>query len=272
MSMANPPGKCIFCGGGGLSEHVWSKWMHPYIDADNLDHFRARLTRRRGRTSGVQAHKGYQGGALNVRLYVVCKRRCNNGWMSRLDTAAKPLIKPFLSGSQVALSKEAQKTVATWLAMKAMVTEFSDRNSVVSTQAERTFLMEHKAPPDNWKVWIGRHSSPYWTNQFCRGTLKAVFFSKDGTPLPPADSGFANNTQTITLGFGRMLAVLFSSTLVGITFDPPREAEAHLVRIWPYERGLLWPPLVTLNDLQCNVIATAMDRAWEGRPWAASLK
>jgi len=191
--------------------------------------------------------------------------------MGKLDAAAKPLLKPLVTGHPVALGRDNQRIIATWIALKTMVSEFSDRENVVSTQAERTYLMQHHAPPDNWKIWIGRHASPYWTDQFCRGSLRCAFFSKDGTPFSPDDSGLPNNTQAVTLGFGRMLAVIYSSTIVGINFNIPNEAKPYLVRIWPYERGLFWPPLVTLSDNQCNWIATAMDRTWNQMPWAASV-
>src|SRR5262249_12745786 len=62
LSMANPPGKCIFCGGGGLSkEHVWSEWTHTYIGPDKRDHFRASLeTSRRGpKKRNYKSNKNY---------------------------------------------------------------------------------------------------------------------------------------------------------------------------------------------------------------------
>jgi hypothetical protein len=75
--------------------------------------------------------------------------------------------------------------------------------------------------------------------------MKAVFFSEDGVPFPPDDSGLSQNTQQVTFGFGRMTAVIFSSTLVGIGLNIPTEAKPYLVRIWPYERGMFWPRLST---------------------------
>jgi hypothetical protein len=101
--------------------------------------------------------------------------------------------------------------------------------------------------------------------------MKAVFFSEDGVPFPPDDSGLSQNTQQVTFGFGRMTAVIFSSTLVGIGLNIPTEAKPYLVRIWPYERGMFWPRLLYLNETQCNHLATAMDRAWRQMPWAASV-
>jgi hypothetical protein len=91
--------------------------------------------------------------------------------------------------------------------------------------------------------------------------MKAVFFSEDGVPFPPDDSGLSQNTQQVTFGFGRMTAVIFLSTLVGIGLNIPTEAKPYLVRIWPYERGMFWPRLLYLNDTQCNHLATAMERA-----------
>src|SRR5262249_48620073 len=68
--------------------------------------------------------------------------------------------------------------------------------------------------------------------------MKAVFFSEDGVPFPPDDSGLSQNTQQVTCGFGRMTAVIFFSTLVGIGLNISTAAKPYLVRIWPYERGM----------------------------------
>src|SRR5947208_778698 len=34
-----PPGKCIFCGGRGLTkEHMWADWLRPYIPREMQEH------------------------------------------------------------------------------------------------------------------------------------------------------------------------------------------------------------------------------------------
>src|SRR6476620_8475983 len=118
--MAKTQGKCIFCGGTGLSkEHVWSKWTHPYIGGlPKRDHYRAVIRSSRGtpKTRRTQSTKDYTDSVSKIRLRVVCERRCNNGWMGKLDAAAQPLLKPLVTGHPVALGRDNQRIIATWIA------------------------------------------------------------------------------------------------------------------------------------------------------------
>jgi hypothetical protein len=42
---------------------------------------------------------------------------CNNGWMSDLETAVRPLM-PMIKGYNASLTTDQQITVATWASMK----------------------------------------------------------------------------------------------------------------------------------------------------------
>ena len=48
-----------------------------------------------------------------------------------------------------------------------------------------------------------------------------------------------------------------------------------LRRIWPVSNGILWPPGQILNDLNCDFVASALDRfsatlRWQAAPDSAS--
>lgn len=60
------------------------------------------------------------------RLRVVCAS-CNNGWMSDLQQEAKPHLLPLIKGETYLLHRNAQKTLAAWIAMFAMVAEHVDK-------------------------------------------------------------------------------------------------------------------------------------------------
>jgi hypothetical protein len=136
------PGKCIFCGSGGMSkEHVWSEWTYELVPKlKDAGHQRVvmKSSKHNPHITGVASDRTYQGATNTIKIKCVCERDCNNGWMSRMETAAKPILTPLILGQPAIVSKDEARTVAAWAAMKMMVTEFSIPEDVVSTQQERT--------------------------------------------------------------------------------------------------------------------------------------
>ena len=57
---------------------------------------------------------------------------CNNGWMSRLESAAKPILTPMILGEPVTLSTADQQVVAAWATKTALVLEYSHRDRHVA--------------------------------------------------------------------------------------------------------------------------------------------
>ena len=90
-------------------------------------------------------------------LKVVCQS-CNNGWMSRLQSAAKPYLEPLLVADFVALHRNAQMALAAWAAMFTMVWEFADPPTACITPAERMLFKEAQLTPPNWFIWIAPFS------------------------------------------------------------------------------------------------------------------
>lgn len=97
--MSNNRKGCIFCSGFGLSkEHIFSRWTYALVPAaPNSTHSRGHAV-----SSRTNRHlfdkvdvEDYQGNLNTIRFRVVCKT-CNNGWMSRLDNAVKPILTPLI--------------------------------------------------------------------------------------------------------------------------------------------------------------------------------
>ena len=111
------------------------------------------------------SRKSYQGSVNTIKIKAVCTSKprstnslgetgCNNGWMSELDTAVKPILTPLVLDQQTILGKDRQRVLATWIAMKVMVAEHSDPQRVVSTSEDRTFLMKNLSPPTSGKFGL----------------------------------------------------------------------------------------------------------------------
>ena len=268
--MSNNRKRCIFCGGFGLSkEHVWSKWTYALVPNKPTD------THRRGHYVSSRANpriierreiKAYQGNVNTIRLRVVCKG-CNNGWMSRLDSAVKPILSPLILGVSTMLNERSQLILSTWIAMKAMVSEHSRTEDVASDQGERTYLMSDLRPPANYRIWIAAHSATSWRVAYQRHAATLGYLDGEGMAQSP-DRSLLKNSQSLTLGIGKLLINVVSSRVPDLKFaflDTAIGRAMH--RIQPYARNATWPPPQILTQAQADHVAFAFDRYTDTLKW-----
>jgi hypothetical protein len=85
------PGRCIFCGSFGLTkEHIWPQWSFNYVPkGENTKHTRGLVQSSNAspRIKGIRKIKRHNGAVNTTQIRVVCKIRCNSGWMSVLETS-----------------------------------------------------------------------------------------------------------------------------------------------------------------------------------------
>lgn len=150
------PGRCIFCQGFGLSkEHIFADWLRDYIPRQMLEHKtrKAHVHPLKGTQASVERRTG---DPHSRRIRCVCQT-CNNEWMSRLQEQARPFLVPMLIGETTSLHRRSQTTLAAWITVMVMVSEFVDRDMVAVSQAERAFVHERQKAPNHWRIWIGAH-------------------------------------------------------------------------------------------------------------------
>jgi hypothetical protein len=63
--------------------------------------------------------KKWTGHTINTTVRAFCKS-CNNGWMSDLESKAKPILEPMLTGTPKALGTSDQTLLATWVIKTGM--------------------------------------------------------------------------------------------------------------------------------------------------------
>jgi hypothetical protein len=151
---------CIFCGGKPLTkEHIWSEWTYRYVPRDPSAHHRRSVFRGVAGIRGLDNSKRHQGLTNALKVKAVC-RSCNSGWMSGLDNRVQPVLAPFMLDNPSVLTVEKQHILSAWLTMKCMVYEMSigNQDDVVASPSERQFMMDRLAPPDTWRVWVGRQT------------------------------------------------------------------------------------------------------------------
>jgi len=160
--MNKPAGKCIFCRNGNLSkEHIFADWLHEYLPRTRsfTDHrVNHGLDDPYGRKDVAAGKLANNGDPLSRKLRVVCAS-CNNGWMSRLQILAKPILLPFVLGKWRALDANETRIIANWITMFTMVIEFADPATAVVPVAQRELFAarddDARRPPMGWRMWIG---------------------------------------------------------------------------------------------------------------------
>ena len=113
-------GQCIFCSGPKMSkEHFWSSWMGDLIQGDKDGYHTHKIITSDAKlgTNESIVDNERQGDVTTKKIRVVCCK-CNNGWMSQLESQAKPILEKLISGSEIKICPEKRLILSSWIAMK----------------------------------------------------------------------------------------------------------------------------------------------------------
>lgn len=256
----NPPRRCIFCGGRPISkEHIFAEWLHPYLPKMNVvhHHSRAQMILKSVTREKVRRHSGepYAG-----RLKVVC-RTCNNEWMGTLQDDTKPFLLPLVQGKNSVLWLRQQKLIAAWATMFTMVTEFYEDEMiyVAVSQHERTWFMEHKLPPRNWRIWIGHYNRGDWAGLWVHASAPVI--GHEHVPERTDADIELPNSQSTSFVVGKLYVHVFSSQLSRLV-RKQELPDTLMPRLWPTAKTpIIWPPREPLGDAEADGIAIAFAKS-----------
>ena len=268
------PGKCIFCGNGGLThEHIWADWLREFIPRD-MEYHRVRSADVYLDKPDVATIQKRTGDPHARRVYCVCKS-CNSGWMSQLQEHARPFLVPILTDKKINLHRRAQKTLASWAAMMTMTAEFVDRKKVAISQEDRTYLKCEGQPPSDFRIWIALHrreNYPFLVNHHV-----VEFSPEEEIKKAPGALSHQPNAQTSTISVGEYLLIHVLSSHVHRRLVPrwrlPDSIAPAVFQIWPVRAPIIsWPPEARLNDAGIKALADQffeISSAW-ARHWYRS--
>src|SRR5260221_3187531 len=225
---------CIFCGKNRKRnrEHIFPVWLQTDlgISGEELRIFtgsQPELKRKLNFGSHLAGH--------------VCEE-CNSGWMSTLETSARPIIETLLEdNNRRALSHTETSTLAMWI-WKTVLTLHSasvDEKIIPSYHYELAFnqkipgcFMIHIAHLEN------RLDTPSWIQN--RNWLEAERHLS-GDALINA----LRLTYRITIGFGHLAARVIYFPLKLPLFP----LEEGVISIYPPAKDIIWPPEISIEDL-----------------------
>lgn len=150
---------CVYCGKpGGSKEHIWGKWSreHALFRTERSAHALVRFLdgTRTGPTVELKGALERPGSTRSQSLRIVCES-CNNGWMSMIVEAARPVLTRMNYGYWGRVTTGEAAALSRWIAMFTMSFEFADRETVCVPQHVREeFARGDDLGPD-WLIAIG---------------------------------------------------------------------------------------------------------------------
>ncbi|MGH7023503.1 MAG: hypothetical protein ACREEB_07925 [Caulobacteraceae bacterium] len=196
------------------------------------------------------------GHTVNLTIKGVCKR-CNNGWMSGMESAAKPHLEPLLLGRRTTLGATAIEALAHWVVLKIMVHESIEPRECVFTREDTLRFAQDRYVPEGVYVWL--------------------FKTKELEPRAYCSRAFMNvsnvigmlrekaNVQTTVFVVGRLVIFFYCDrSKAQIAITEPSQFRAK--RLWP-PRGphVLWPPIKPVDESYVAEIALGMRRFVQSR-------
>lgn len=230
---------CLFCPNRADSaEHVYPQWMsRRYLNGAGQ---RASFTMRFGGLFPERVTR-----TLNQTVKV-CSQ-CNNGWMSRLEEDAKPLLEKLATGQPLALLEADQAAVSKWLCKNAVLHDHLQPSHQRLVAPEQRAEVASGHLPDGWQVHLGMIDDGDSTWSHTMGA-QIVWQWDDGS--------HRGKCQLHTTAWERMVAQVLVHTLdVTPTFDALLGGSAFSVQIAPWHGVTAWPPPTAFTSDWLEVVS-----------------
>jgi hypothetical protein len=227
--VSKPRGSCAFCGGQtGLTKgHIWPDCFGKILPSDAKYHEQkiGLFNTFDSTIPGPDKWERVGTGPLQKRRPRNTCKTCNSGWMSRMETAAIPIVSPLILAEPFVLNTSAMKLLAAVLALVSVRVELTAKFMRAVPQSEIQHLMHNAQPSENWRIWIARHVGADLKDYLYRYSAMQIVSE------PTAASGPEHcNTQVTTLVVGQLYAHILFST-VWPNFEGYEGVG--LTRIWP---------------------------------------
>jgi hypothetical protein len=224
-------------------EDIFARWMAKYFPTDagpmvviGWDHHKPTGEEWYGRPG----KKGNMG-------FIVKKpcKACNNGWMSRLETKAEPIMWQMIVGNDTVIPSGEQLTLARWLLKTAMAWEFFRKRSPKYFKPMERLAMAQEQPhlPPHILFFLARYRSIDSGN--------AGFFAEYDLPLAFESEGrHVADAYVSTFAIGELALQIFAHRL------EKTELRFHIKNAWTDAefrfahslRTIRWPPKLALSD------------------------
>lgn len=200
--------------------------------------------------------KKRQGAITQRKIRKVCES-CNGGWMRGIVDRSRSSVGNLIVDKPCRINVEAQKNIAAWVALAAVMAEFTDALTAAIPNFDRGSLMQTDEAPPNWTICLGRYNGTKFTYRHHGAKFILPSSIANAGTIESAEADFF---QATTYALGPLLVHAYSSTST-VLIDWLRVSFAHptLIQIWPRREGCVdWPCTPILGDDETAAIADAM--------------
>lgn len=264
-------GKCIFCGGTGLTRtHIWPAWLARILDGrqsnSRIENIFKETAIIPGSIEKDERSRRRQGGVFSPKPYLTCET-CNTGWMRRFEDEMLKFSKPIFLGSEpVTVDRVQMRVVAVWISIITILAEYQNktRESVSISSDERAYLKKYLMPPPTWSIFVVSLDGPRWHTNYRHHSRVVVDFSQWSEYLAAFADAKVANTQISSFGIGKLFFQVFSCPYFRWVDGFNKTAKAHkLIQLWPIPSAPFWrvgrsmrfPTNKIINDEEADRIA-----------------
>jgi hypothetical protein len=226
--------RCTFCHGeidaSAPPEHVIPKWIgREYPNATFTRHDR------QGRPIRSKT--------IDITVDTVCED-CNHHWMSDLEAAASPMLKPMLKGTRLGLTVQQQALLAQWATKTAMTLDqgFVPRERVFSPGVCKQ-LMERKLPPVGTGVQLAHYIG---TGDFLTVVHNDLY--RRGIPVGTRPGTPDGHRTAIRIDKLILEVNMPEDATTRISHPDIVDIRDVLVRVWPSTDTTIWPPRYSFGE------------------------
>jgi hypothetical protein len=176
--------------------------------------------------------------------------RCNNTWMSALESAAKPILAPLMHGNEAVLTPEEQLLIVRWFIKTIIMYEFlggEERGPKYFQPAERHALMQSLSVPVQTLFFLGRYGGEQ--DIITRESRLPLIVTQPVSLEPIEIEGY-----TATIAIKQLALQVFSvrwppDPVIGsLQFSIPGNWDDAVVDIGPTTGNVKWPPPAYFDD------------------------
>lgn len=210
----------------------------------------------RSRTRGPRAIRGVPRGTRAVLDHSQMRlRTLQYGWMHELETCAEPILAPLIQGQRQTWHEWRQAIAATWAFKTSIMIEQAAEEELRAIPSEMYpgFRKWQRPPLMNTQVWAGAYTGepPHF---YGRGQMRLMLTTPDGVSVPNDLTAY-----DACLQIGALVFRLFGHLIrEGPRNAPQGDIARCLVPIWPVSPSAEWPPELSVNDDEMEILVKSM--------------
>lgn len=181
-------------------EHFWPEWLAPHLSPTAVNAHISELHVGEGKQPVRLKKRMERQGTVNTKKIRVVCAKCNNGWMSVVESSAKSVLLGLLN-NRLTLSIEETMTLSQWVAIKSIIGEHATESTALTPPVDRQALYEHREIPGYFRFFVALHSLESAAAYHRHSTTVSRSL---GGPLPALPEGITRNIQTTSFLVGRL--------------------------------------------------------------------